>query len=121
MDRRRHAIDEAHLDDVFEHDVLGSDLRRITFARGPLAFASVYLVTDHKIRTLLPRCFLSVILDWPYVLVLALPTLSSLGLTFALCTALLKHRLVALRGEVPARPSRLDLFPRATCDSVAAK
>ena len=74
-----------------------------------------------KIRTLLPRFFLSIVLDWLYVLVLALPTSSSLGLTFALCTALLKHRLVALRGEVPARPSRLDLFPRATCDSVAAK
>ena len=81
MHRRRHAIHctdmpliAAHPDDVFEHDVPGYDLRRIIFARDPLAFSSVYLVTDHKIRTLLPRCFLSVILDWPYVLVLALPT-----------------------------------------------
>ena len=103
---------EAHPDDVFEHDVPGYDLRRIIFARDPLAFSPVYLVTDHKIRTFLPRCFLSVILDWPYVPVLALPTFSSLDPTFALCTALLKHRLVALRGEVPARPSRLHFFTR---------
>ena len=34
--------------------------------------------------------------------------------------ALLKHRLVPLSGEVLAQPSRLDLFPYATCDNMAA-